>query len=58
MVTGGRMGVRIVKEFGMDTYTLLYLKRITDKDLLYESKSCSVVSHSFNPIDYTVHGIL
>ena len=52
------MGVWIVKEFGMDTYTLLYLKRITDKDLLYESKSCSVVSHSCNPIDYTVHGIL
>ena len=58
MVTGGRMGAGIVKEFGMDTYTLLYLKWITDKDLLYESKSRSVVSHSCNPIDYTVHGIL
>ena len=25
----------IVGEFGMDTYTLLYLKWITNKDLLY-----------------------
>ena len=24
----------IVREFGMDMYTLLYLKRITNKDLL------------------------
>ena len=23
------------REFGIDTYTLLYLKRITNKDLLY-----------------------
>ena len=26
---------RIVREFGMDMYTLLYLKWITNKDLLY-----------------------
>ena len=25
----------IVREFGMDMYTLLYLKWITNKDLLY-----------------------
>ena len=28
---------RIVKEFGIDMYTLLYLKRITNKDLLYST---------------------
>ena len=28
---------RIVREFGMDMYTLLYLKRITNKDLLYSA---------------------
>ena len=27
----------IVREFGMDTYTLLYLKWITNKDLLYST---------------------
>ena len=31
------MGEGIVREFGMDTYTLLYLKWITDKDLLYNT---------------------
>ena len=36
MVAGGgeRMGERIVRESGMDKYTLLYLKWITNKDLL------------------------
>ena len=28
-------GEQIVREFGMDMYTLLYLKWITNKDLLY-----------------------
>ena len=28
-------GEGIVREFGMDMYTLLYLKRIINKDLLY-----------------------
>ena len=28
------MGVGIVREFGMDVYTLLYLKCITNQDLL------------------------
>ena len=27
----------IVREFGMDMYTLLYLKRITNKDLLFST---------------------
>ena len=27
----------IVREFGMDRYTLLYLKWITNKDLLYST---------------------
>jgi len=31
------MGERIVREFGMDMYTLLYLKWITNKDLLYST---------------------
>jgi len=29
------MGKGIVREFGMDMYTLLYLKWITNRDLLY-----------------------
>ena len=31
------MGEGIVREFGMDRYTLLYLKRMTNKDLLYST---------------------
>ena len=31
----GRMGGRTVREFAMDMYTPLYLRRITSKDLLY-----------------------
>ena len=31
------MGEVPVKEFGMDMYTLLYLKCITNKDLLYST---------------------
>ena len=30
-------GVGIVRDFGMDTDTLLYVKRITNKDLLYST---------------------
>ena len=36
-VGGGRMGEGIVREFGMDMYTLLYIKWITNKDLLYST---------------------
>ena len=31
---GERVGMGIVREFGMDMYTLLYFKWITNKDLL------------------------
>ena len=38
MVTGGeRWGKGIVREFGIVMYTLLYLKWITNKDLLYST---------------------
>ena len=33
----GKDGGRIVREFGMDIYTVLYLKWITNKDLLYST---------------------
>ena len=36
---GERMGEGIVREFGMDMYTLLYLKWIINKDLLYSTGS-------------------
>ena len=36
-VSGGRMGKGIVRKFGMDVYTLLYLKWTVNKDLLYSS---------------------
>ena len=35
---GGRVGGGLVRDFGMDMYTLLYLKWITiNKDLLYST---------------------
>ena len=38
MVTRGKgRGKGIVREFGIDMYTLLYLKWITNKDLLYST---------------------
>ena len=33
----GREGLRIVREFGTDMYTLLYFKWTTNKDLLYNT---------------------
>ena len=33
-----RIGKEIVREFGIDMYTLLYLKWITNKDLLYSTE--------------------
>ena len=33
------MGEGIVREFGMDTYTLLYLKWITNKNLLNTTRN-------------------
>jgi len=37
VVRGKTWGEGIVRKFGMDVYTLLYLKWITDKDLLYST---------------------
>jgi len=36
---GGMMGEGIVKEFEMDMYTVLYLKWIINKDLLYNTRN-------------------
>ena len=50
MVAGRKDGVPegIVKEFGMDMYTPLYLKWITSKDLLYSTCNCSVLCGSLD----------
>ena len=37
MVTGGKGGGGIDWEFGIDMYTLLYLKQITHKDLIHST---------------------
>ena len=37
MCQGEGWGEGTVREFGMDIYTLLYLKWITNKDLLYST---------------------
>ena len=37
MVTRGKDGGKLVRKLGMDTYTLLYLKWITSKVLLYST---------------------
>ena len=36
---GSKVGKRVVKEFGMDMYTLLHLKWISNKDLPYSTGS-------------------
>ena len=36
---GGWIEEEIVREFGMGMYTLLYLKWITNKDLLYSTRN-------------------
>ena len=38
----------MVKDFRMDMYTLLYLKWIATKDLLYSTWNCSVLSSSLD----------
>ena len=43
----GRMEARD-REFGMDVYTLLYSKWITNKDLLCNMKLCSVLRGSLD----------
>ena len=39
IASGEGWGEGIVREFGMDMHTLLYLKRITNKDLLYNTEN-------------------
>ena len=50
------MGKGIVRELGMDMYTLLYLKWITNKDLLciQHMELCSVLRGS---LDATPRGV-
>ena len=43
MVTMGERLVGIVREFGMDIYTLLYLKWIINKDLLYSTQNSAQI---------------
>ena len=42
------MGERVVQEFEMDRYTVLYLKWITNKDLLYSTDNCSMLCGSLD----------
>ena len=37
VASGEEYGKEIVREFGINMYTLLYLKWITNKDLLYST---------------------
>ena len=41
---GGGWGKGIDWEFGIDMYTLLYLKQVTNKDLLYSTGNCAQYS--------------
>ena len=40
MVTKGKRRARIMQEIGINRYTLLYIKQITNKDLLYNTGNC------------------
>ena len=51
-------GGRTVRAFGMDMYTLLYLKWITNKDVLYgtwNSAQCYVVAYMYSMSLLAVH---
>ena len=39
MVTKGKVGQRINWEIGTDIYTLLYMKQVTNKNLLYTTRN-------------------
>ena len=39
MIARGRMERRVLREFVADMYTLLYLKWITNRDLLYSTRN-------------------
>ena len=41
-------GQRIVRDLGMHMYTLLYLKWITNKDLLFNTGNCSMLCGSLD----------
>ena len=43
-VRGEGQGKGIVKEFGMDIYTLLHLKRIANKDLVHSTGNSAYVA--------------
>ena len=47
MVAGGKDGGRD-REFGMDMYILLYLKWISNKDLLYSTGNSAVLCGSLD----------
>ena len=41
VVGGGGWGEGIDREFGIEMYTLLYIKWITNKDLSYSTENCA-----------------
>ena len=43
------MGEGIVREFGMDMYTLLYFKQITNMDLLYSTAQGTLLNVMWQP---------
>ena len=45
---GGRMGKEIIGEPEIGLYTLLYLKWVTTKDLLYSTGNCSMLRGSLD----------
>ena len=46
---GEGLGEGIVREFGINMYTVLYLKCITNKDLLYNTGNyCSILCNNLN----------
>ena len=49
VASGEGHGEGIVREFGIDMYTLLYLKWITNKDLLYSTRN----SAQYYVVDWT-----
>ena len=53
MVDGEGWGEGIVRKFGVDMYTLLYLKWITYEDLL-----CSMLCGNCSLSGRSVHGII
>ena len=44
IVIRGKRGRGINREFGIDIYTLLYMKKITNKNLLYSTENSTQYS--------------